>query len=239
LGIFVSIAVFLASQFLKREPVKVEQTVGAGNKRLSTSAKSLSASYSLKEALGTLQFWTVFLMLFCLSFYTFSILVHYVPHAIQLGVPKYAAAYVLSTISGVSILGNWVMGRAGDRLGPRKIFIVSFALMSAAILWLALSRQLWMLYLFSVVFGFNHGGNATAQAPLCARLFGLKAHGAIFAAASLGFTLGGASGPLVTGYIFDLNRSYSLAWIMCGVVGIVGLALALILRPAKESPARV
>ena len=96
-----------------------------------------------------------------------------------------------------------------------------------------------MLYLFSIIFGFNHGGNATAQAPVLARIFGLKAHGTIFGAAVFGFTLGGALGPFLTGYIFDLSGSYQLAFIICGIVGIVGLALTLSLRPTKRIPVEI
>jgi MFS family permease len=234
LGIFVLIGVLLAAQFLKLDPSSVGQKPYREMNTLSQNPASSSRDFSLKEALHTTQFWTIFFMFFCLSFYTFSILVHYVPHLIQLGIPAYNAAYILSTISGVSILGNFVMGRVGDKLGPKKIFIISFVLMAAAIFWLVQAREIWELYFFSIVFGFNHGGNATAQAPLAARIFGLKAHGTIFAVIAFGFTTGGAVGPFVTGYIFDLTGVYQTAFIICGAVGILGLILAAILKPTRR-----
>ncbi len=231
LGIFAFLVVVLSAQFLKRGPSsKAKAPDGPAPRAESSSLKD----FSLVEVLKTRQFWTAFALLFCLAFYTFSVLVHLMPHAIQLGIIDSSAAYVLATISGMSIAGNFVMGRVGDRIGPRKVLIISFVLMSAALFWLQAARSLWALYLFSLVFGFNHGGNATAQAPLMANLFGLKAHGAIFAAASFGFTLGGAIGPLVTGYIFDRAGEYQPAFLVCGLVGLLGLVLTLLLKPAPR-----
>ncbi len=161
------------------------------------------------------------------------------PHAIQLEIPTFSAAYILASISGMSIIGNYVMGRVCDKIGPRWVFIISFAVMSAALFWLVQAREIWGLYLFSIVFGFNHGGNATAQAPILARVFGLKAHGTIFGVAFFGFTIGGAVGPLISGYIFDVTGGYQPAFLLCGAIGIVGLALAAILRPTKRMMVRI
>ena len=126
------------------------------------------------------------------------------------------------------------MGRAIDKIGPRQAFIIGFILLAAALLWVIQAREIWALYLFAVVFGLTHGGAATAQAPLVARLFGLKSHGSIFGIAILGFTLGGASGPVVTGYIFDLTGGYQLAFLVCAVIGIIGFVLAAILKPTRR-----
>ena len=234
LGSFVLVAALLAAQFLKRDPAPIGQLPFGENKMQEQDPESIAMDFSLREAFGTAQFWIIFSMFSCLAFYTFSIMVHLMPHAIQLKIPTFSAAYILATISGTSIIGNFVMGRVCDKIGPRRIFIISFILMSAALFWLVQAREVWMLYLFSIVFGFNHGGNATAQAPILARIFGLKAHGSIFGVALFGFTIGGALGPLITGYIFDLTGGYQPAFILCAAIGVVGLILAAILRPTKR-----
>lgn len=234
LGGFALFVIFVAAQFLKRDPTQVSRVSFNKNAAQRTDLESTEYNFSLKEAVKTPQFWIIFSVLFCLSFYTFSTMVHLMPHAIQLGIPTLSAAYILSSISGASIIGNFIMGTICDKIGPRKVFIISFILMSAALFWLAQAGEIWMLYLFSVIFGFNHGGNAPAQAPLLARIFGLKAHGSIFGMAQFGFTLGGALGPLVTGYIFDVTGGYQPAFILCGAIGIIGLILAVVLRPTKR-----
>ena len=234
LGGVALLVILVAAQFLKRDPAQVRQLPFGKNNVQEKDLESTAHSFSLREAIRTSQFWIIFSILFCLSFYTFSTMVHIMPHAIQLGIPAFSAAYILGSISGASIIGNFVMGTVCDKIGPRKIFIISFVMMSAALFWLAQAGETWMFYVFSVVFGFNHGGNAPAQAPILARIFGLKAHGSIFGMAQFGFTLGGALGPLITGYIFDLTGRYQPAFILCGAMGIIGLILAVILRPTKR-----
>jgi len=233
LGIIVLVVIFLAAQFLKRDPSQI------GLKPLGHEqdqhAESTTKGLTLKEAIKTAKFWIIFSMLFCLAFYTFSVLVHIVPHAIELNIPAFSAAIILSSIGAAGIAGNWVMGPICDRIGPKKVYIISFALMSASLFWVVLSGDVWwMLITFAIVFGFNHGGVATAQAPLLARIFGLRAHGSIYSVVLFGFTIGGATGQLLSGYVFDITGSYQAAFILSAVIGIVGIILSVILRPTRQ-----
>lgn len=239
LGSFVLVSILLAAQFLKRDPSQAGQLPFGENKTFMPEAEAVNNDFSCQDAVRTAQFWVIFFMFFCLAFYTFSILVHLIPHAVQLGIPDMSAAYILGTISGASIIGNYIMGLVCDKIGPRQVFIISFLLMSAALFWLVQSNEIWMLYLFSVIFGFNHGGNATAQSPLLARIFGLKAIGTIFGLATLGFTIGGAAGPLVTGYIFDLTGSYLTAFLLSAAIGLAGLASTALLRPTQRIKTKI
>ena len=67
--------------------------------------------------------------------------------------------------------------------------------------------------------------------PLIAELFGLSSHGTLFGIIFFGGTVGGAIGPPLAGYIFDVTGSYQLAFIICAVAGVIALILALLLRP--------
>lgn len=234
LGTTVLVAIVSAAQFLKRDPSQVRQLPYGENGAKENGVVFKTEGFSLRDAIHTVQFWIVFTMLICLAFLTFSVLVHIVPHAIALEISAFSAANILATIGGMSIIGNFAMGRVCDRIGPRLIFIISFVLMSASLFWLAEVKETWALYLFAVVFGFNHGGNAIAQAPIVARLFGLRYLGSILGTIVLGFTIGGALGPVVTGYMYDVTFSYPTAFLVCGAVGVVGLVLAIVLKPIEK-----
>jgi len=234
LGGAVLLVVLVAAQFLRRDPTKMGQMPYGESEGKQQGLSSETSGFSLREAVHTTQFWVVFTLFFCLGFSMDGPMVHIVPHAIELEISAVSAANILAINFGTSIIGNFVLGSLCDRIGSRQIFIIGFILMAAALFWLVPARELWMLYLFAVVFGFAFGGIFTAESPLVAWLFGMTSHGLIFGFAMLGFTAGAAVGPLVMGYIFDLTGSYQVAFLVCGVVGILGIIMAVVLRPTKK-----
>ena len=127
------------------------------------------------------------------------------------------------------------LGALADRIGSRQIFIIGFILMPVTFLWLIPSREVWMLYLFAVVFGFAQGGMGASESLLVADIFGLRSHGLIYGVTACGFTFGSAVGPWATGYLFDIFGSYRPALAACAAIGVIGLLLTLMIRPIRDS----
>ncbi len=232
LGSIALVIVILAAQFLRRDPAQVGQTP-YNNKEDEPRLELRAEGFTLKEAVYTRQFWIYFFILFSFGFSMFSVIVHIVPHAIELGFSAAIAASILSTMSGLSIAGRIGMGSAVDRIRSRKVFIIGFILISTSLFWLIPATEAWKLYLFAVVFGFAFGGNGVAESPLAAELFGLGSHGLIYGVLTFGYTIGAAIGPFATGYIFDVTTNYQGAFLMIAAVGILGLILAAVLRPTR------
>ena len=231
LGGIVLVVGVLAAQFLKRNPAQMERVPHGGDEGGEQVLKAGAGGFSPKEAVHTWQFWVVVAMFFCLGFCLFTILVHIVPHVTDLGISAASAANVLAIIGGAGIIGNIVLGGAGDRIGNRLVCLIGFILMVADLFWLVSVTEVWMFYLFAAILSFAIGGCTTAESPLVAALFGLKSHGLILGMVSFGFTIGGAVGPFLTGYIFDVTGSYRAAFLVCAAIGIVGLILTALLRP--------
>ncbi|MCK5212646.1 MAG: hypothetical protein KAQ74_01880, partial [Dehalococcoidia bacterium] len=61
-----------------------------------------------------------------------------------------------------------------------------------------------------------------------------KAHGAIFGVVYFWGTLGGAIGPVVSGWLFDSQQSYDTAFVVLLGLGLLSLLLMLRVRPVKE-----
>ena len=164
-------------------------------------------------------------------------MVHIVQYAIDSKISPVSAANILAARGALVILGNYILGALADRVGNRRIYIIGFAMMSAALLWLPLAGEEWMLYLFIVVAGFASGGMGASESPITAWLFGISSHGLIYGVVHVGFTIGAAAGPFITGYIFDLTGSYQLAFLTCAAFGIIGLILTVLLKPVKKGVA--
>ena len=158
------------------------------NKGNNQTAKQDTNSFAFKEAVKTIQFWIAFGLLFCFGFPTYAVVVHIVPHAIDLKIPPVSAANILAVRGAVGILGNYMLGALADRIGNRKIFIIGFIMLSAALFWLSVAEEEWMLYLVILVLGFAGGGMGASESPLTAWLFGLGSHGLIYGVVHVGFT---------------------------------------------------
>jgi MFS family permease len=149
-------------------------------------------------------------------------------------VDNLTATSILAIVGGVSLLGNYVLGSIGDRIGNKQVYIIGSILIVAALVWLVWARETWMLYLIAAICGFAFGGMATSESPLVADLFGLSSHGLIYGVVGLGFTIGASVGPYVTGYIFDVYGSYWQAFLLCAVFAIICMVYAAMLRPSKK-----
>jgi MFS family permease len=231
LGAVVLISVVLAAQFLKRDPSKMGQQPYGGDEGRQLGAKAEARGFSLKEAVYTAQFWLVLIMFFFFGFGMFAVTLHIVPYAIELEISAFTAANILAVTGGVGILGNYILGSLGDRIGNRNVFLIGFILMSISLLGLIMVRDLWMLYLFAGVFGLAFGGMGVAESPLAAQLFGLRSHGLIFGVLGLGFTAGAALGPIVAGYMFDVADSYQAAFMLCAALTILSIIFTVLLKP--------
>jgi len=229
MGCFITVIVVLLAQFLKREPVQMGQVSYTEDRQnIYHSGKELN----LKEAVHTQRFWLAFILHCLIGLLLATITVHIVPHANDLGISALNAANILAIMGGISIISGIAIGTSGDKFGIRRTFIIIFFIMAASYFWISNINELWMFYLFAVVFGLTRNGGVLG-APLIAQLFGLKAHGMIFGVMNLAYSIGAATGPLLAGYIFDITGSYTIAFLLCGTLGVVAVIVASLLRPIR------
>ena len=235
MGGTVLVIVVLAAQFLRRKPDQVGQTL-AGQEEIQEPKSTLpNGKVSFKMAIRTKQLWMACAMFFCFGFCLFSIMVHIAPHATDLEISPANAASILSIIGISSIVGKVGMGHVTDRIGSRLSWVIGFIIMAIALFWLTVAGEVWMFYAFAIIFGFAYGGCVSAEAPLIAELFGLSSHGVLLGLGSFIFTIGAAIGPLLAGYIYDVSSTYQQAFLICGMVSILGLILTVLLKPISSN----
>ncbi len=240
IGAIAMVLLISIGQLLRRDPAGKGLLPDGNRESQAESSKPAETGFYLQEALHTRQFWTICLTYLATMFCLLIIMVHIVPHATDIGISSTTAAGILAAIGGISMAGRFVTGIAIDRIGNRLSMIICFILLILALLWLQLARELWMLSLFAVVYGFAHGGLFTVISPIVAEYFGLRSHGALFGIVFFSSMVGGAAGPVIAGHIFDTTGSYSLAFWICTAVGALALGFVLSLGQTrlnkKESP---
>lgn len=216
LGLLTIIIIIPVAQFLKHSPQRAglkpygEGEIIEGKQSPSSSMKG----FSLKQAIRTKGFWFFGLVQTFGLFYTSTVMVHIVPHASDTGIPEVSAAVILSVIAVFAVIGRLIVGFISDKIGGRKALTVCLILMILSAVWLLSAEEIWMFYVFAVIFGFANGGFTTLFSVVTAELFGLASLGAIIGGFVIFATLGEALGAPISGTIFDITGSYRVAFLL-------------------------
>ncbi len=186
-----------------------------------------AAGWQLQEARRNPTLWMICAIQFSHFATLTTIPLHIVVHGMDLGMTPTLAAMLLSVLGATSVVGRLTVGTLVDRIGGRRSLVICLLPLIASLLAFLSVSAPWLLFAAVAVYGFAHGGLFTVMSPTVAEYFGLKSHGAIFGIVAFCGTIGGASGPLLAGGIFDLTDSYAPAFATLAALATLGLALAL------------
>ena len=240
IGLIAWLIVIPLSRLLKKDPREIG-VLPDGVKSCRQEVKSKENSIQLIDSSLWLvfrkrSFWILVSTWFLFASSVFLVFTHLVPHVTDIGFSAGEAAAVLSLIGMGSIPGRLVMGIASDRIGRKSAIIICTLLQCWAMVWLLWARDLWMFYLFALIFGFAHGGLGPSMAAIIGDTFGLGKIGAIFGLLEVGFGIGAAIGPAIGGLIFDVTGSYSIAFLTVPAAMLLAtLFIALIRRETNTN----
>ena len=244
LGLAAWVVMTLSALFLRRDPEGMGyQAYGVSRPLAEADADDSSeinyaasdSGISLQAAVRTRPLWLLSFAFLLFSFCLQMIMVHLVNYATDLGITPLVAATLLSVVGIGSMLGRLAMGAASDRIGSSNALAICCLVLSISILWLVFTKELWMFYIFAIVFGFAYGGEVPQMAALVGRLFGLRSVAALVGIVLGGTSMGGALGSWVGGRIFDVTGSYQIAFTIAVVVSVAALILVLTLRRGRTA----
>jgi len=231
LGLIAFIIIIPLAQFMKHSPQRIELKPYEGNKTIGDkqSLASTAEGLSFEKAIKTGRFWIFGLILFCCFFTIMVIIVHIAPFAVDIGISAIVAAGILSIVAGSSLIGRLFTGFISDRIGARRALTACLVTLTLALTWLLFAQEIWMLYVFAVIFGIAYGGVVSLESLVSAELFGIGSLGIIFGSLAFVGTIGGTVGAPLAGSIFDVTGSYSRALLICVIAGTLAIILSLIL----------
>lgn len=228
---FAAFFVIIPCAFLLKKPLP--ETIGTAD--IGETNLAEVHSLNLIKAMKVKNFWLLISVLFFLSACIYAVIAHIVPHSIDLGISSIEAASMLSLIGAGSLLGRLVMGRVSDIIGSKRSMLICSLSLFATTLLLVGSSKLWLFYLVTVVFGFSFGGTAPLNAALIGDCFGLRNLALIMGVIEFGWEAGAAIGPAIAGYVFDITKSYSLAFLGGSISALLAsVCLFIIRRPKKR-----
>ena len=238
LGAMVFAVLFTTSFFLIGHPEKVGllpdgrrvyEPVGPGRENLQSILNEVS--WSAAEAIRTRSFWVLTAIFFCTWLMVFLPLVHLVIFTLDIGLSRNAAFVALSFLGASSTVGRLIMGYISDRMGRKRTLGLNLTLQVFTWIWIMYTDNTWMLIVFAIFYGFSYGGVSAVFPAIVGDYFGrLKAAsviGAIFTIAGIA----AAFGPIVGGIIYDLTKSYQLAFLLGALTNLFSLLLLFLSRP--------
>ncbi|EXJ72485.1 uncharacterized protein A1O5_04990 [Cladophialophora psammophila CBS 110553] len=91
-------------------------------------------------------------------------------YALSEGIERKPAYNMLTFLNVGSLLGRWLPGYVGDKIGRfnTQILAVLLCIVSVLLMWMLASRDVSVLIATSVIFRFASGGN-TSLTPVCLR----------------------------------------------------------------------
>jgi len=128
------------------------------------------------------------------------------------------------------IIGRIVIGITADRIGNKQALAISFILVAASLVSLLVAKEMWLLYLFAVIYGFSWGGTATVRAPIAAEVFGLGSLGMLLGTVEFAVAIGHATGSILPGWIFDVSGNYQLAFLITAALAIIATVTTSLLK---------
>lgn len=182
--------------------------------------------------------WILFFTYAAFSFCLFMVSSHIVVHAIDQNIPANIAVYLLTAMGVASILGNTIIGALSDKVGRKVSIIGSLILMGLVLACFPLARDIPGLFAIASIFGFAYGGYIPQIPTIVRDIFGLRNQGSVLGLVLLGASFGASIGPVLAGYIFDVQKSYNLAFWVAAVLAILGALAAYRLKP-EQPPKRL
>lgn len=131
-------------------------------------------------------------------------------------------------------LGRILWGMLSDKIGRKKAIIIMMASQGIfVILFQWMAGNIFTLYLFAILIGFNFGGNFALFPTITADTFGTKYVGQNYGWVFLAYAVGGVFGPVMGGRLGDMNN-FPLAFTICGILCFVAVLTISLVHPAER-----
>ena len=201
----------------------------------SDKATNPEVSFTRREAMQTSTFWL--LIAFSVFIYPVQagVSLHQAPHMIDRGLSMGIAASAVSLFSMSAAFGGLLFGHFELRHGARLGLAVAATLIGLGSTVMLFVSDTWTAYLAAITFGAGIGGLLTILPVAWANNFGRENLGAIRGVTIPVQTLAQASGPLVSGALFDITGSYDASLTLFSMLGFGSAILAFLATPTCKS----
>lgn len=185
---------------------------------------------TVAAALRTGPFWVLASIIMLSAFSENGLVTNLAAMLTEHGVTVTAAALALSVRGGAGILGRLFTGFLIDRLPAQRIQTATLLLSAAGTFILAFSGTSASALIGAALLGIGLGSEADVAPYLLAGYFGRKHFSVLYGLTWTAYAIGGATGPMVVGHLYDRAGSYQsrcIVGLACTTLLAAGISLFL------------
>ncbi len=176
--------------------------------------------WTLARAIRTSRFWWLGASFFSSLYAWYAIQVHQTKYLNDIGFSPETAAFALGLVGLSAGVGQIGLGFLSDRIGREWVWTIAmsgFVLCYVILLILPQHPTPVLLYAMVATQGMLGYGTVSVYGAIPAEIFQGKQYGRIYGTLTIAGSLGGGTGPWVTGLLFDQTGSYAIAF-WCAMV---------------------
>ncbi|KHK60452.1 MFS transporter permease [Burkholderia sp. A9] len=189
------------------------------------TAASVPAGATVREAVTSRPFASLYAACLVCSFGVFVPFVHLVPYALDHGVAPSTAVLLLGAIGVGSTAGRFFLGGLADRFGRRASLLAMFAGMAVALVAWAGAGTVATLAAFALVFGVFYGGWVAVLPAVVMDYFGGRNVSAIIGVLYTSVAFGTLIGPAAAGFIYDAGGGYLVPILASAAANAIAFAI--------------
>ena len=218
----------LAALVIKQRPADIGQfpdgipfdTEPENGSSVKLSYASQMREWTRLEAMSTMAFWAIVIAFFLAMTGQVAYLVHQISF-LGRTLGRAGAATAVSVTASASIVGRLLLGSFIDRLDKRGVIIVLFFIQATAVLALAFSEHIVVLYLCTFAFGLTMGSILMMQSLIIGECFGMVSFAMVSGVVGFFVSAGAAFGPSMAGFIYDFSQSYRISFTIFAVMSLL------------------
>ncbi|KVK99711.1 MFS transporter [Burkholderia cepacia] len=189
------------------------------------AAASAPAGATVREAVTSRPFASLYAACLACSFGVFVPFVHLVPYALDHGVAPSTAVLLLGAIGVGSTAGRFFLGGLADRFGRRASLLAMFAGMAVALVAWAGAGTVATLAAFALVFGVFYGGWVAVLPAVVMDYFGGRNVSGIIGVLYTSVAFGTLIGPTAAGFIYDAGGGYLVPILASAAANAIAFAI--------------
>jgi len=224
------VAISLFSLILKNPP---EAYVPSGSVDTGKKSDPSRKDYSWREILGNSRFYLLW-VIYLLSATAGLMLIGHIASIAYTQAAWNAGFVLVVVLSAFNASGRIAVGVLSDRVGRKTAFLLVFLIQAVNMFLFTFYNSIPLLILGAAVAGLAYGSLFSLFPAITADYFGLKNLGVNYGLVFTGWGIAGVIGPILGGMVADKTGSYTLSYIVAGILLIIAVVLIRFMKTPEK-----